>query len=86
MSRASHALLLLATVVWCCAGCDRGLVLNPFADAAPEADLVDSKKCKDVGFIRTARHESEAGNWTVVAPQEVELTAVKILKIGRAHV
>lgn len=69
-------------MVWCWGGCDRGLVLNPFADAAPEADLVDSKKCQDVDIVKTVTHESEAGDWTVVVPHQVELTGIKILKPG----
>ena len=82
MSRSSYSLLVFCSAVLLSAACDRGLVLDPFNDAAPETDGVDSKKCQDLEVVKVGEHSSKAGDWTVVAPGGVDLTEVKIKAAG----
>ena len=82
MSRSSYTLLAVCLFLSWGGACDRGLVLDPFSDAAPEQDLEDSKKCQDIGMVKVGQHSSKAGDWTVVVPGEVELTEVKVKSAG----
>ena len=78
MSRASYSLLVFCLAVLWSTACDRGLVLNPFSDAASERDGGDSEKCQDLQMIKVSQHSSKVGDWTVVTPAEVGLIEVKV--------
>lgn len=82
MSRSSYPLFVFGLALLWSGGCERGLVLDPFVDAAPEGDLADSKKCQDLNLIKVQRHSSKPGDWTIAIPAEIDLSEVKVKNAG----